>query len=100
MRLASIVGARPQLVKVAVVSRALRQLHEELIIHTGQHYDYNMSAQFFDELNIPAPDYHLGCGSGPHGAQTGRMLEAIATASFPTIYHIVSSVQLKRLARI
>ncbi len=77
MRLASIVGARPQLVKVAVVSRALRQLHEELIIHTGQHYAYNMSAQFFDELNIPAPDYPLGCGSGPHGAQTSRMLEAI-----------------------
>jgi UDP-N-acetylglucosamine 2-epimerase len=77
VRLASIVGARPQFVKVAVVSRALRQLHEELIIHTGQHYDYSMSAQFFDELNIPAPDYHLGCGSGPHGAQTGRMVEAL-----------------------
>lgn len=77
MRFASIVGARPQFVKVAVVSRALRQLHEELIIHTGQHYDYNMSAQFFDELDIPASDYHLGCGSGSHGAQTGRMLEAI-----------------------
>ncbi|TMD65607.1 MAG: UDP-N-acetylglucosamine 2-epimerase (non-hydrolyzing) [Chloroflexi bacterium] len=77
MRLASIVGARPQLVKVAVVSRALRQRHEEVIIHTGQHYDNNMSAQFFDELDIPAPDYHLGIGSGSHGAQTGRMLEAI-----------------------
>src|ERR1700730_13023105 len=77
MRFASIVGARPKLMKVAVVSRALRQLQEELIIHTGQPYDYSMSAQFFDELNIPAPDYHLGCGSGPHGAQTGRMLEAI-----------------------
>src|SRR5712692_1208314 len=77
MRLVSIVGARPQFVKVAVVSRALRQQHEERIIHTGQHYDYNMSAQFFEELEIPAPDYHLECGSGPHGAQTGRMLEAI-----------------------
>ena len=77
MRLASIVGARPQFVKAAVVSRALRQQHEELIIHTGQHYDYNMSAQFFDELAIPAPDYHLGCGSGSHGAQTARMLESI-----------------------
>jgi UDP-GlcNAc3NAcA epimerase len=77
VRIASIVGARPQFVKVAVVSRALRQQHEELIIHTGQHYDYNMSAQFFEELDIPASDYHLGCGSGSHGAQTGRMLEAI-----------------------
>ena len=77
MRFASIVGARPQFIKVAVVSNALRQRHEERIIHTGQHYDYNMSAQFFEELAIPAPDYHLECGSGPHGAQTGRMLEAI-----------------------
>jgi UDP-GlcNAc3NAcA epimerase len=79
MRFASIVGARPQFVKVAIVSRALRKDHEELIIHTGQHYDYNMSAQFFDELDIPAPDYHLEVGSAPHGAQTGRMLEAIET---------------------
>src|SRR5438105_3601203 len=77
MRFASIVGARPQFIKVAVVSHALRQWHEELLIHTGQHYDYNMSAQFFEELAIPVPDYHLECGSGTHGAQTGRMLEAI-----------------------
>lgn len=77
MRFASIVGARPQFVKVAVVSRALRQLHSEVIIHTGQHYDYNMSAQFFEELDIPIPDYDLEIGSGPHGAQTGHMLAAI-----------------------
>jgi UDP-N-acetylglucosamine 2-epimerase len=77
VRFASIVGARPQFVKVAVVSHALRHLHEELIIHTGQHYDYNMSAQFFEELHIPASDYDLGVGSGSHGAQTGRMLEAL-----------------------
>lgn len=77
MRLASIVGARPQFVKLAVVSPALRQMHEELVIHTGQHYDYNMSDQFFAQLSLPAPDYHLGIGSGTHGGQTGRMLEAL-----------------------
>src|SRR5438105_2983763 len=77
MRLASIVGARPQFIKLAPVSCALRERQEETIIHTGQHYDYNMSAQFFDELAIPTPDYHLGIGSGSHGAQTARMLECI-----------------------
>ncbi len=77
MRLVSIVGARPQFVKLAPLSSALRQRHEEIIIHTGQHYDYCLSAQFFDELAIPSPDYHLDCGSGAHGTQTARMLEAI-----------------------
>jgi UDP-GlcNAc3NAcA epimerase len=77
MRFASIVGARPQFVKLAPVSEALRRGHEELIIHTGQHYDYGMSAQFFEELSIPDPDYHLSVGSGSHGEQTGRMLAAI-----------------------
>ena len=77
MRLVSIVGARPQFVKLAPVSRMLRQQHEELIIHTGQHYDYRMSALFFEELALPEPDYHLHVGSGPHGKQTALMLDAI-----------------------
>jgi UDP-N-acetylglucosamine 2-epimerase len=77
MRFLSIVGARPQFIKLAPVSRALRQWHVEVIVHTGQHYDARLSDTFFDELAIPAPDYHLGIGSGPHGAQTGRMLAAI-----------------------
>lgn len=77
MRFISIVGARPQFIKLAPVSRALRLRHEEVIIHTGQHYDAALSGQFFAELAIPAPDYHLGIGSASHGAQTGRMLEAI-----------------------
>ncbi|CAI4032661.1 UDP-2,3-diacetamido-2,3-dideoxy-D-glucuronate 2-epimerase [Nitrospira tepida] len=79
MNVMSIVGARPQFIKAAVVSRALRRssvLHETLV-HTGQHYDDNMSAVFFDELGIAAPDHHLGIGSHSQGVQTARMLEAI-----------------------
>jgi UDP-N-acetylglucosamine 2-epimerase len=78
VKVAAVVGARPQFIKAAPVSRALRDAgHEELLIHTGQHYDDRMSKVFFDELAIPAPAVNLGVGSGPHGEQTGRMLEAI-----------------------
>lgn len=75
----SIVGARPQFIKAGMVSRALRATGQvrEVLVHTGQHYDDNMSRIFFEELEIPEPDYNLGVGSASHGAQTGRMLEAI-----------------------
>jgi len=75
----TVVGARPQFIKAAVVSRlaAKEEGINEVLVHTGQHYDANMSSSFFEELSIPEPDHHLGIGSGPHGAQTGAMLEAI-----------------------
>jgi len=77
-RVMSVVGARPQFVKAAVVSRALAAAGvREVLVHTGQHYDYGMSEVFFRELEIPEPDVNLGIGSGPHGRQTGLMLEAL-----------------------
>ena len=77
MKIVTVVGARPQFVKAAAVSHALQGLADEILVHTGQHYDPQMSDVFFDELDIPEPGYHLGIGSASHGAQTGRMLEAI-----------------------
>lgn len=74
----TVVGARPQFIKAAPVSRALRSRGiREVLVHTGQHYDDNMSDVFFRELGLAPPDHHLGVGSGPHGAMTGRMLEAV-----------------------
>ncbi len=74
MRIFSVVGARPQFVKAAPVSRALRERHEETLVHSGQHYDRAMSDVFFQQLGVPEPDFTLGVGSGPHGQQTGAML--------------------------
>ena len=78
MKIVTIVGARPQFIKAAVVARAFKLSGvDEVLVHTGQHYDANMSDVFFDELEISRPQYHLGIGSGCHGQQTGKMLEAI-----------------------
>ena len=81
MKILTIIGARPQIIKAAAVSRAVKNLFpsqiEEKILHTGQHYDTNMSQVFFDELGIPQPDYNLGVGSGSHGSQTARMISGI-----------------------
>ena len=72
--IASIVGARPQFIKAAPVSRALAGSFREVLIHTGQHYDYGMSDVFFEEMEMRLPDFNLGVGGGSHGEQTGRML--------------------------
>ena len=81
MKIVTIIGARPQIIKAAALSRAIKTHYaneiQEIIVHTGQHYDDNMSAVFFDELGIPRPDYNLHVGSASHGVQTARMTEGI-----------------------
>ncbi|MGQ9802168.1 MAG: UDP-N-acetylglucosamine 2-epimerase, partial [Candidatus Saccharicenans sp.] len=85
MKIINIVGARPQFIKLAPVLKAIathNQKHSEspiheVLVHTGQHYDFEMSQVFFDEFGLRAPDYHLGIGSGTHGYQTGEMLKQI-----------------------
>jgi UDP-GlcNAc3NAcA epimerase len=85
VKILTVLGARPQFIKAAAVSRAIRQFNEtvhsekvrEVIVHTGQHFDANMSDVFFHELDIPKPNYNLGIASLGHGAMTGRMLEGI-----------------------
>jgi len=90
MKIVTIVGARPQFIKAAAISRSIQEFNkrsktrlyekrriQEILVHTGQHYDYLMDKVFFEELELPRPDYHLGVGSGSHAKQTGMMLEHI-----------------------
>ena len=85
LKIVDVVGARPQFIKLATVVKAIQEHNrknperpiQEVLIHTGQHYDYEMSQVFFDELGLKPPDYHLGVGSGTHGYQTGEMLKRI-----------------------
>jgi UDP-GlcNAc3NAcA epimerase len=84
IKILTIIGARPQIIKAAALSRAIKNSFSdqirELILHTGQHYDDNMSGVFFNELQIPASDYNLNVGSGSHGIQTAQMMEGIESA--------------------
>ena len=81
MKIVTVIGARPQIIKAAALSRAINEHFKnevhEVIVHTGQHYDDNMSQVFFDELGIPQPNYNLGVGSASHGVQTAKMIEGI-----------------------
>ena len=77
MKVVTVVGARPQFIKAAVVSHELRKKHREILVHTGQHYDDNMSGQFFRELDLTEADYNLGISGGTHAVMTGRMMAAL-----------------------
>jgi UDP-GlcNAc3NAcA epimerase len=77
VKVLTVVGARPQFVKAAPVSRVLRGEHEELLVHTGQHYDDAMSASFFRDLELSTPDLNLEVGSGPHGSQTAEIMRRL-----------------------
>src|ERR671930_191736 len=77
MRIVTVIGNRPQFVKAAAVSHRLRERASEILVHTGQHYDDDLSRVFFDELELPRPEHRLELGGGSNSAQTGRMLAAL-----------------------
>lgn len=77
MKIVTIIGARPQFIKAAMGCKALRKYHKEILVHTGQHFDDNMSKVFFDELGIPEPNYNLGIAGGSHAEMTGKMMMSI-----------------------
>jgi UDP-N-acetylglucosamine 2-epimerase len=88
MRVVTLIGNRPQFVKAAAVSRALRERHQEVLVHSGQHYDDELSDVFFRELGVPAPDHELQVGSAPDGEQIGRIMHAfepVAAAAAPDV---------------
>ena len=84
-KLITIIGARPQIIKASAISRAIDLFYKdqinEIIVHTGQHYDQNMSQIFFEELGIPQPIYNINVGSGRHGQQTAKMIDGIEEIS-------------------
>ena len=106
MKIMTVVGARPQFIKAAALSRVLRREHTEILVHTGQHYDANMSDIFFEEMEIPRPDYHLGISGGSHGEMTGRMLmelEKVAQRETPDallVYGDTNSTMAAALAAV
>lgn len=81
-KIVTVVGARPQFIKLAVISRELRKYYKEILVHTGQHFDYNMSEVFFAQMGIAHPDYNLGISGGSHGEMTGKMLIEIEKVLF------------------
>ena len=77
MRLVTVVGTRPHFIKISTLSKEIRSRHAEILVHTGQHYDYDLSEGFFNQLGIPKPEYNLGIGSGPSDWQVKTMVEAL-----------------------
>ncbi|WP_284637745.1 non-hydrolyzing UDP-N-acetylglucosamine 2-epimerase [Paenibacillus silviterrae] len=77
MKVVTVVGARPQFIKASSLSRVLQEFSQEILVHTGQHYDDNMSKVFFDQLQLPTPDYYMGVGSSTHGKQTAKIIEGM-----------------------